>query len=95
MANLADAAIDATLAALEAMLREGLGRTEQAGRCAAAGERHSALARLVEADRVIAESASLRQAALTLLRNDALFDRLGGRPLSLSCKSAPATRMRQ
>jgi len=77
MANLADDAISATLAALAAMLREGLGKTEQARRFADSGDRNRAFSCLIEADRFITETASLRQAAMTLLRINAVMDSHG------------------
>jgi len=73
MPNLADTAITATLAALAAMLREGLGKAEQARRFAESGDRNTAFARLIEADRFLCETASLRQAAMMLLRNNAVL----------------------
>lgn len=73
MANIADTAITATLAALAAMLREGLGKAEQARRLAEGGDRNMAFSRLIEADRFLAETASLRQAAMMLLRNSAVL----------------------
>ena len=73
MANIADTAITATLAALAAMLREGLGKAEQARRLTETGDRNSAFSRLIEADRFLTETASLRQAAMMLLRNNAVL----------------------
>lgn len=73
MANIADTAINATLAALAAMLREGLGKAEQARRLAEGGDSNSAFSRLIEADRFLCETASLRQAAMMLLRNNAVL----------------------
>lgn len=74
MPNLADAAISATLAALAAVL---LGKPEQARRFVESGDRNTAFARLIEADRFITETAGLRQAAMTLLRNNAVLDSHG------------------
>nr|WP_281721812.1 hypothetical protein [Nitrosomonas nitrosa] len=82
MANIADTAITATLAALAAMLREGLGKVEQARRLAESGDPNSAFSRLIEADRFLSETASLRQAAMMLLRNNAVL-------ATLPCNAVP------
>lgn len=60
------------------MLRASLGKTEQARRFADSGDRNTAFSRLIEADRFITETASLRQAPMTLLRTNAMLDSHGG-----------------
>lgn len=78
MANAGDDAIRATLAALAAMLHEGLSKTEQARHFSDSGDDNAAFSRLIEADRFIAETVSLRQAAMTMLRNNAVLKGSGG-----------------
>lgn len=94
MANLADTAITATLAALSAMLREGLGKAEQARRFADSGDCNSAFSRLIEADRYLSETASLRQAAMVLLRNNAVLATHPGQALArVPAPIEPAARL--